>query len=322
MNIIPYRLSGRRLIVGLALPLFCLLVFQPTPQTIAFCVEPSVLVAQSLPSRVAPTWSFTSRQSLSPIVSYTKNAAQIPIPGFGGAKSEADIIGKSGPVFPAVFNMSRFSVKGFVQGLWPIVIEYELESESTGEVTIATIDGKQSFVIQLPPTNDKPQEVKRKLPEAFGKKPQVGVLSFEAFKTGPGQRTPARFFLYGLGVGDKAVGSMVIDQLQFQPGTIRPKQKEKASYSFHSLSDFNTGSADFMLVTLSADGVTRPQLVYREMLKDGIRRDASVRKDWDGKNAKGRISLGTHQFHVRVWRGLKSGGDWVFAAKKQLVRVE
>jgi hypothetical protein len=233
-----------------------------------------------------------------------------------------EIIAKSGPAFAAVFSMSSFSVNGYVKGRWPIVIDYELEAESAAEVTISIKDTKQTFVIELPPTNDQRKEVIRQLPEEFGQEPQVGLLSFQAFKTGPGQRKPARFFLYGLGVGDRAVGSMVIDQLQFQPGSIHPKLKEKASYSFRSLSDFDTGSADFMLVTLSSDGVVRPQLVARETLKNGVRRGESVSKDWDGKDSKGKISEGPHQFHVRMWRGLKGGGDWVFAATRQVVRVE
>ena len=256
------------------------------------------------------------------MASYIQKPAQIVIPAFGGSKSEAEIIAKSGPAFPAVFSMTSLSIKGFVKGRWPIVIDYELERDSTAIITISTKDTKQPLIIQLPPTDDQRKEVVRELAEEFGKKPQVGVFRFEAFKTGPGQRNPARFFLYGLGVGDKAVGSMVIDQLQFQPGSIRTKLKEKASYSFRSASDFNTVSADFMLVTLSTDGVVRPQLAFRETLKNGVRRGDSVKRDWDGRNNKGKISQGPHQFHVRAWRSLKGGADWVFAATQQVVRVE
>jgi hypothetical protein len=285
MSISSYKLPGKRLLVLFALLVFPMLVFEPAPQTITAQI-------------------------------------QIPIPGSGSGGSEAESIAKNGPAFPAVFSMSSFSVKGFVKGRWPIVIDYELEAESNALVTISVKGTKQPLVIKLEPTNDQHKEVISQLPEEFGKKPQVGVLSFQAFKTGAGERRPARFFLYGLGVGDHAVGSMVIDQLHFQPGHIRPKLKEKASYSFRALSDFDTVSADFMLVTLSPDGVVRPQLAAREMLQNGVRRGESVAKDWNGKNDKGKISQGSHQFHVRVWRGLKSGGDWVFAATQQTVRVE
>jgi hypothetical protein len=114
---------------------------------------------------------------------------------------------------------------------------------------------------------------------------------------------------------------MVIDRLQFQPPSIRPKLKEMASYSFHSSSDFDTVAAEFRLVTRSPGRGVSSQLAFRETLKEGVARDGSVTKFWDGKNGKGKISQGPHQFSVRAWRGLKSGADWVFAAKNQLVTV-
>jgi hypothetical protein len=299
MNIIPYNLLQRRLMVVFALPLFYSIVFQPAPPTIAAAVEPCVPVAQD------------------------RTTVQIPITvGWVWRKSETKILAKIGPVFPAVFSMNSFKVYGFVKGRWPIVIDYELEPDSTAELMIGTKHRELTRPIQLESTNGQRRQLQTVLPEGFGEKPQVGVLSFDAHKTGPGPRRPARFFLYGLGVGDKAVGSMVIDQLVFQPGSIHPKLKQKATYSFRSLSDLDAASVNFMLVTLSPDGVVRPQLVASETLENGVRRGDSVKKDWDGKNSKGKISLGPHQFHVRAWRGSKSGADWVFAATQQVVRVE
>jgi len=247
---------------------------------------------------------------------------QIPIPV--PRPSTTKILARIGPVFPTVFSMNSFKVYGFVKGRWPIVIDYELEAASTAEVMIRTNIDKGSRVVrlQLESTNGQRRQLQTNLPKEFGEKPQVGELSFEAYKNGSGPRKPARFFLYGLGVGDKAVGSMVIDQLQFQPGSIHPRLKEKATYSFRCLADFNAASANFMLITLSPDGVVRPQLVASEKLNHGVRRGDSVKKDWDGKDRKGRISRGPHQFHFRAWRSLNSGADWVFAATQQVVKVE
>jgi len=218
--------------------------------------------------------------------------------------------------------MSSFSVDGFAEGGWPIVICYELEEQSTAELTITTKDGKQSVVIELPPTNNQPTEVIRQLPADFGKEPRISLFSFQAFKNGQaGERKPAEFFLCGLGLGPHAVGSLVIDRLQFQPPTIRPKLKEKASYSFHSSSDFDTAVAEFRLVTRSPGRGTSSQLAFRETLKEGVARGGSVTKYWDGKNSKGKISQGAHQFWVLAWRGLKSGADWAFAGDNQVVTV-
>lgn len=324
MKIISYESLGRRLIAVFALLVCSPVVFHPTPQTTASCVEPFVNVGQPLPDSVAPTWSFPARQSDNLIVSYTQNTGQVPIPPFpifGG--SESGKIAKDGPTFAAMISMSSFTLKGFVKSDgWMILVDYELEPESTAVIAITTKDTKQPFVLQLPSTNDQRQEVIREL-SGFGKKLQVGELTFQAFKNGPDPRKPARFFLYGLALGDRkdVIGSMVVDQLHFQPGTLRPNLKEKATYSFRSLSDFDRASADFLLVTLS-DGILCPQLAARQMFKNGVRRGESVTKDWDGKNTKGKVSRGPYQFRVRVWRGLKSGGDWVFASTKQEVRVQ
>lgn len=298
MSTIFYKLSAERSLALFARLIFCLLVFQLALQT----------PAQRLSNLTA---------------SAAKNTAQIQIQ-IPSPKDPVTVLSKIGPVFLKSFSMSNFSMLGFVKDQSPIVIEYELEPGSTATITISSMekDKNQTFVIELPTTNDQRQQIIRRLPEGFGKKPQVGVLSFRAFKNGSGERKPARFFLSGLGVGDKAVGSMVIDQLQFRPGSINTKLKEKASYSFRSTSDFNTGSADFMLVTLSSDGVVRSELAGREMLKNGVRGGASVTKEWNGRNIKGKISQGPHQFWVRVWRGAKSGGDWVFAATRQMVIVQ
>jgi len=306
--IIPYKLTGRRILIPFATSLFSLFVFQPAPPAAAARADPSDLKNRT---QIRVQFPVRKKSEKEKKVESAESKAKIV----------AEVIAKSGPEFPTVFSMSSFSLKGFVKGLWPIVIDYELEPESSAVITISAGDKQQPFIIELPTTNDERKEVIRQLPEAFGQKPQVGVLSFQALKNGTGERRPARFFLYGLGVGDHAVGSMVVDQLQFKPGQIRPQLGEKASYSFRALSDFDTGSADFMLVTLSSDGVVRPQLAASAPLKNGVRRGESVTRDWDGKN-RGKISQGTHQFRVRVWRGLKSGGDWVFAFTRQTVRVE
>lgn len=299
MSMIPYKLPARRLLVLFA-SLATLVVFPAEPQTLA-------------------------RQPSSVNLGRTRNTAQItgprvPIPGGWGGKSSSDKLAKSGPVFPEVFSMSSFFVEGLLVGGWSVVIEYELEGESTAEVVIGVRGTKQSFIIKLAPTNGQPIQITNKLPEIFSQKPQAGVVSFKALKNGPDPRKPALFVLSGLGFGPNAVSSMVIDQPQFQPGSINATGKEKATYSFRSLNDFNLASAEFVRVT-NVDGDLKLDFVYRETFKDGVRRGERVSREWDGKNKKNKISLGLHQVWIRVWRNLKSGGDWSIGSTKQRVKV-
>jgi hypothetical protein len=326
MTLMSCRLLRRKPLILFALFVFSLFIFQPRVQPTAASTGQPISDAQD---RTSAHSSAELRSSL--IALYAENTIQrVPV-NIDIKKKQTKVdeilakLSTLGPVFPAAaFSMSNFAVEGFVRGRWPIVVVYELEADSTAEVTVSTInDGKrEAFRIQLQPTKGEPLEEKRQIPEAFGRQPQLGAVSFRAVKNGPEPRKPAHFFLYGLGVGDKAVGSIVIDQLKFQPSTIHPKLKEKASYSFHSRSDFNAGAADFMRVTRSPDNVIHFEPVAGQLLKDGIGRDEQVANDWDGKNDKGKVSPGPHQFRVRVWRGLKSGGDWVSAFSPQVVTVE
>lgn len=153
---------------------------------------------------------FPTRQSNNLIASGAWNRAQgvqFPIGRKSESKTEitakaiAKAIAKNGPKLAAIISMSRFSVSGFAKDNWPMVICYELEEQSTAQLTITTKDGKQPFVIELQPTNGRPAEIIRQLPPQFGKEPQIALFSFQAFKNGPGERKPAEFFLCGLGLG-------------------------------------------------------------------------------------------------------------------------
>ncbi|HEX6184510.1 MAG TPA: hypothetical protein VFZ44_11560 [Pyrinomonadaceae bacterium] len=331
MSTIPYKLSGARSLVHFTLTILLLLVSLAVPTATSARVKPNTPAAPRPEAKAASGRPSLTRRARGFNPVGARSAAQIripgpPIPKRGGGKVSVGDMAKSsvGPLI-AFTSLSNFSFRGPVQGNgWIVVLYYELEPESVAEVTITAEGVKQPLVIRLAPTNDGPAEVIHELPREFGDKPRVGVLNFQAYKTGPGERRSAFFFLHELGVGEKpnVYGSRVIDQMRFRPSSIRPGLKEKATYSFLSLSDFDTVSAEFARVTLAPDGVFRPVLIDREMLKRGVRRGETVAREWDGKDSKGKISKGPHQFHVRVWRGLKRGGDWVFAATRQMVKVE
>jgi len=302
MSTIPYKLPGARSLVPFTTTILSLLVFLAVPTATPARVKPGVPAARRLEAKTASRRASQPRHARGFNPVGAKNAAQIrgklpPIPtGGGSGKVSVGDIAKSsvGPIL-AFTSLSNFSFRGPVKGRgWIVVLYYELEPESVAEVTITAEGVKQPLVIRLAPTNDGPAEVIHELPQEFGDKPRVGVLNFRAYKTGPGERRSARFFLHELGVGEKenVYGSSVIDQMQFRPGSIRPSLKEKASYSFRSLSDFDTVAAEFALVTLAPDGVFRPVLIDREMLKHGVRRGERWRGSGTARTARGRFRRG------------------------------
>jgi hypothetical protein len=241
---------------------------------------------------------------------------------FGGGSGRPDpvkTLDKNGPQFPDRFNMSSFSVIGFVKGNWPIVIDREATPGSYAYITVVA-DGVEPFYYRLNTTQGGRVQERFSLPARFGDSPTPARYDIRALTAGPGEVTPAYIRIFGIAVGDKAVGSVNIDQLRFQPGQIRPKQKEEADYSFRAREDFNEVQAEFYWVGLSQGQILSIR-VDSKKIGDGILRDQTVSKKWDGKNEKGKTAQGQHVLQVRAWRGLKSGGDWVAAQSAEVVRV-
>jgi hypothetical protein len=153
-----------------------------------------------------------------------------------------------------------------------------------------------------------------RLPPNFGTQLQTAVYQIRAIPAA-GASTPApRLRTYGLGAGDKAVGSVAIDQLTFQPPTIHPQAREVANYSFHAHSAFDGVRAEFIFTTLYNGSllVQKDQEEKLSPVPEGMRAGGT----WEGKG-KG----GEHMLQIRAWRGLENGGDWVVAWSPDIVDV-
>jgi len=243
----------------------------------------------------------------------------------GGPKDPVKTLASKGPIFPLAFSMSSLSVQGFVKGAWPVVLDFEMEVGALGLLTV-TSEGVEPFFYRLDGTKVGRQLTTLRLPQRFGERPRVGWYFVRVLSQGPGEVSPLYFRVFGLGAGPRAVGSVAIDQLRFQPGTIRPANREKVSFGFHARSDFNKVSAEFLRVGLF-NGQVIASLVDDEEIGD-VRRDESIiNRSWDGKfgkvnkQFKGKPSLGQHVLQVRGWIGSKDVGDWVIAWSSELVRV-
>lgn len=249
-------------------------------------------------------------------------AVAIAAHGHGNINSHK--LSHDGPQFPDSFSFSRFAVKGFVRGNWPVFVEYELEEPGHVVFSIKA-DGVDDFSQELDGTPGR-HETLLKLPAEFGDAPQVGTYTIVAIADDPSavaasrrRPRPISLKIYTLGVGDKAVGSPGIDQISFGPSSV--KQNESASYRFHSLFEFNRATVDFMRIERARGGEINAKRIGRKDLERGIQQDAWIENSWDCKEGR-KPSLGVHQLHVRAWRGVDSGGDWVAAMSKEFVRVE
>jgi hypothetical protein len=237
----------------------------------------------------------------------------------GNTQPPEKVLSERGPQFPSEFSMSNLSVVGFVKGDWPMVLDYEVREPGMFLLSISA-EGVAPFFYVLEGTQPARRQQILRIPARFGNQPIAGHFAVQALTNKPGEATPVFLRVFGIGAGERAVGSVAIDQLHFTPPSVRPKDKQTALYGFHSHADFEKVTAEFQLVGLM-DGAVVGRLEYQEDVKDLVRRDTEIQnKPWDPRKAK--AAPGQHLFQVRAWYTLKKGGDWVIAWSPQLVRVE
>ena len=222
-------------------------------------------------------------------------------------------LGNKGPQVPKEFDMNGFVMKGLVQGNWPIVLDFMIDSPGFAQVDITA--GKRHFLVRMHNDPNQRGYAKIRLPKYFGSKPQIATYNVRSMPVA-GSKDPApRLRVYGFGAGEKAVGSVAIDQLTFQPATIRPKANEVADYGFHAHSAFDSVKAGFIFTTLNNGSVLVEKDQEQELapVPEGER----AKGTWKGNPGK----AGEHMLQIRAWRGLQSGGDWVVAWSPDIVDV-
>ena len=220
-------------------------------------------------------------------------------------------LGHDGPETPKDYDMSNFTVKGLVGPNWPVVLDFKLETAGTVEIDIVAADKHEFHVMMTNSTNRRAYGITR-LPPGFGTEVQAAIFQIHTLaptgSAAPGMRT------YGLGAGERAVGSVAIDKVVFGPAAIHPKAKEVATYSFHAHSAFSGVRAEFIFTTLY-NGHVLLEKDSEEGLPP-VPPDEQARGTWPGKGKPGQ-----HMLEIRAWRGLKDGGDWVVAWSPDIVDV-
>ncbi|HEY0405330.1 MAG TPA: hypothetical protein VGC89_06365 [Pyrinomonadaceae bacterium] len=253
-------------------------------------------------------------------ISVVEAQVPIPMPRLGGS-GKVDI-SKAGPSFAASYLLSRITATVLVRRA-PMVVEYQLGKGSAAKLTLAgKINGKeQTFTQNLNPTGNEIGEMKFMLPEEFGDKARVATLSVIAENVDPNNKEPPDFALYGLGMGERAVGSLFIVGLGFQPDRFNSKQEKTVNYSFRSRAEFEKAYVKIQIMGVS-NGRPARQDVDADSITRAIHRDETVVGSWNGKNKKGKISTGRHQLFVSAWFGANKGGDWTSAWSRQRLVVE
>ena len=248
----------------------------------------------------------------------------------GDYERRAEMLDKNGPQMPAIYtwNASQFSIMGFSKGNWPVFIDYSLEHAGTLLVVVAP-DGRQPHVF-LTNSGDGRTNTRFQLPASMGDDLRVSVYLIVPLDKNLG------LHVFGISAGEKAVGSMGIDQVVFGPKTIQISQHQKAQYSFHAIKDFKKTSVTFIRLAKSNTG----EIVAADVgdrTEGSVIRDGEKKGDWDGTPKPPKDALkqylpeqqrwllaptGQHVLQVRGWFGANEGGDWVFASSDDQVSVE
>lgn len=227
---------------------------------------------------------------------------------------------RDGPQLAAQFNGSAFGVRGLVRGGWPVVVDYAQHRPGRVLLRIA-IPGAETVTYRLDQFGLGRHVLRFDLPPFLGDRLKPAVIALTAADLDSGRETIDGFSVLGLGIGPRAVGSVAVDRLEFDPGLMRPARGETAGYAFHSRSDFDHAAVEFMQVTQSPDGMRKRYVKGQRIgpVQREHRIESGPAQRWDGRDEDARRSAGSHQLQVRVW---DEGGDWVGAWSESLVLVQ
>jgi len=222
-------------------------------------------------------------------------------------------LGDKGPQVQDKLDMTGFTVKCVVGPNWPIVLDFMLDSPGDVQMDISTADNRQFKAIIHNTPNQRAYAIFRTPPD-FGTKLQTAYFYVHSVPLAGASTTPPMLRTYGLGAGEKAVGSVAIDQLTFQPATIHPQANELANFGFHAHSAFDGVRAEFIIASLYNGRilVEKDQEEKLSPVPEGVRASGT----WEGKGKPGE-----HMLQIRAWRGLENGGDWVVAWSPDIVDV-
>jgi hypothetical protein len=227
---------------------------------------------------------------------------------------------QTGPQYGAEYNMSAFAARGIVRGGWPLVFDFEQGSPGQVRLSITAQGVPEVFTFPLERQRPGRYHVVMSVPQEIGDAPRPALVAVTATEA-DGQATLPSFRVYALGAGPRAVGSVAIDHVLFQPPTIRARKGQTAAYRFFSHSDFGNVSVEFMKVSDAGDG-SRHEYISDQVIEAGVRRDQWIgqpdRREWNGRDANQRVSSGPHQLRVRAW---DYDGDWVTAWSDSVVTV-
>ncbi len=130
-----------------------------------------------------------------------------------------------GPMVQGFPHPYRFTATGFIRSGWPVVVRYQIPAGSTATLTVTPqFRGGRGFQIDLPRSIDGSPQLYRFDAEVPGSDGRPVVASYaitaRSFSPAAGRELAATVKILGFGAGRRAVGSVAIDEINYDPPRI------------------------------------------------------------------------------------------------------
>ena len=206
-----------------------------------------------------------------------------------------------------------FELAAPVKGRAPVVVDFELDGDGWLRLEVAVEDAAHDLNLEFQALAGTRETAVRFLPPDLGGW-QAAVLTVSAVDDSGDQ--PIGCQLFGIGVGERAVGSTAIYQVTFYPESIQKKQA--AVWGFRSRQDFERAQIEIYRREPENGGES---LVRALGSPCPPRSGQRCEGDWDGKDSRGKRSRGAHRISVKAWQQTGLEKDWILARSRELVEV-
>lgn len=260
---------------------------------------------------------------------------------------QAELLNADGPLLPAAYEVEDLSMRVFVRGGWPVVVNYSLEAGASASLTLEA-EGVAPTVQSLSPGAGR--QVVFVVPPQYGASPRVSKLSIRV----SGGRGVEPLRLHALGMGEAVVrrraGGQVrpasylpalvaaarfgaappfepappddipISGVRLDPTEIEAARCRDVLLSFSSAERFAVAAAEFYRVEYSR---TARRLVHTFAFAQRFRpvpAEETIRGNLRGcLTPGGVISFGQHELKLRVWR--RASGPWLVQPNSAELRI-
>lgn len=222
-------------------------------------------------------------------------------------KASFESTARNGVTMALLANLFRFEAP--VKGRAPLVVDFRLLSKGYLQLEFWVEGEKQPAIFKIPSKAGVRTLKKDRLPPDLGKW-QAAQVVLSAYDR---DNKAIDFRLFGIGVGDRAVGSTGIYQVTFKPEAIRGT--EAASWGFRSKHDFEQSR----VLVYQWDAAVSGWREYRTLTGTcQPRRGKRCQGEWAGRDQR---SPGRYRVAVKAWQSSRER-DWIIEMSDQEVEMQ